>query len=111
MVQAKLISPTGTDPDRTNPQTFCFASTLCPNAEGAKTYLVLIFSFLDYVAPVIQVFPFGRALSFWGVPNLASRGTLGCIGIYIVQRLNSSLYEDSGAELLSYRARFHPSIY
>ena len=28
-----LISPTGTDPDRTNPQAFCFTSTMRPTAE------------------------------------------------------------------------------
>ena len=71
-----LLSPTGTDPDRPNPQTFCFTSTLCPNAErtshvsevssetvssGSKDLFSFIFSFLDYVAPVLQVFSFGRA--------------------------------------------------
>ena len=54
------LSPTGTDPDRPNPQTFCFTSTLCPNAEGSKDLFSFNFLFLKLCRPCSQVFLFGR---------------------------------------------------
>ena len=46
-----MLSPTGTDPDRPNPQTFCFTSTLCPNAEGFKDLFSFDFLFLKLCRP------------------------------------------------------------
>ncbi|MDJ0531004.1 MAG: hypothetical protein QNJ70_00700 [Xenococcaceae cyanobacterium MO_207.B15] len=40
-----LISPTGTDPDRTNPQAVCFTSTMRPTAEGFKDLFGFAFPF------------------------------------------------------------------
>ena len=37
-----LLSPTGTDPDRTNPQTFCFNSTMRPTAESRNILISFI---------------------------------------------------------------------
>ena len=42
-----LISPTGTDPDRPNPQTFCFNSTMRPTAESRNILISLILK-LEY---------------------------------------------------------------
>ena len=74
-----MLSPTGTDPDSTNPQTFCFTSTLCPNAEGFKDLLSFKFLFLKLCRPC----PFRYFLLVehfdWGVSNLPLVAHLGAL--------------------------------
>lgn len=96
-----LISPIGTDPDRTNPQAVYFTSTMRPTAEGFKNLFGFKVLFLRLCRPCPIRYFLLVEHSNWGVPNPASRGTLGCIGILIVQRLNLLLDEDSMSKLSS----------
>lgn len=97
LTRVARLSPKGTDPDRTvvtsawgnprqrdltNPQTFYFTSTLCPNAEGFESLFFFAFSFLDYVAPVFRYFTLVEH-SNWGVPNLPIVAHMGALALQL----------------------------
>ncbi len=74
-----MLSPTGTDPDSTNPQTFCFTSTLCPNAEGFKDLLSFKFLFLKLCRPCpVRYFLLVEHFD-WRVSNLPLVAHLGAL--------------------------------